>query len=314
MNKSTLFDWTVKHFHSRLSSNNKAIEERLNDLIEKTNGVLTGGYDVGRKSLVRDASPQFWEAVNDVNIEDKELLKNIKNSPEIINSPQEGNTLLLQNPILVRLALEEIKERAVQVKAKIEALEPLKYEWKTDETFWVSEFLPRVADIAENIFNRYTPNAERLPISHKADYFLAMQNTAKSAKWYHNAFVCTNFNNCGQEEVLDKIIVFCQAEIEKYSTTVILPQTPLKVGSGFSKTDLIRLVDALYGIKFINDEKGQIPDKKKVMEIFGDLFGVNMKDYESNLSQSYNETSLEANRKMLERMLKYVENECNKRL
>jgi hypothetical protein len=75
-----------------------------------------------------------------------------------------------------------------------------------------------------------------------------------------------------------------------------------------ARIDLIRILNALYELKLINKTDGQTPTKEFFMIQAGNFFGIDLSKYDTNLSQSLNETSLEANLKVFEDMIKNTTN------
>jgi hypothetical protein len=70
------------------------------------------------------------------------------------------------------------------------------------------------------------------------------------------------------------------------------------------KADFIRILNAMWEIRILKKPDGTIPDKTKVMQVFGNLVGVNLeKDYSSHLHQAYSHHSTEVNLKVFEQMI-----------
>lgn len=69
-----------------------------------------------------------------------------------------------------------------------------------------------------------------------------------------------------------------------------------------AKTDLIRVLNALYELRLFNKTDGQIPTKKEFIETMGEYLGVDLSKYHSNLSQALQNQPLEVNLKVFEEM------------
>lgn len=69
-----------------------------------------------------------------------------------------------------------------------------------------------------------------------------------------------------------------------------------------AKTDLIRVLNALYELRLFNKTDGQIPTKQEFIETMGEYLGVDLSKYHSNLSQALQNQSLEVNLKVFEEM------------
>ncbi|MFN3405630.1 MAG: hypothetical protein ACK40G_16145 [Cytophagaceae bacterium] len=68
------------------------------------------------------------------------------------------------------------------------------------------------------------------------------------------------------------------------------------------KTDLIRILNSIYELKFVEKTNGQLPSKEEFMIQAGHFFGVDLSKYDTDLSQALNNTALEANLKIFEKM------------
>lgn len=69
-----------------------------------------------------------------------------------------------------------------------------------------------------------------------------------------------------------------------------------------AKTDLIRVLNALYELRLFNKTDGQIPTKQEFMETMGEYLGVDLSKYHTNLSQALQNQPLEVNLKVFEEM------------
>lgn len=116
---------------------------------------------------------------------------------------------------------------------------------------------------------------------------------------------CPSKGNCKTEEIWNRKISITKKVIQEfvpvsdYSSTVILP----KYKFTGSKTDLIRVLNALFELRKIEDLNGQIPTKEQFMKIAGEFFNLDLTDYDRSLSQAYKEGTLEANQKIFLEML-----------
>lgn len=69
-----------------------------------------------------------------------------------------------------------------------------------------------------------------------------------------------------------------------------------------AKTDLIRVLNALYELRLFNKTDGQIPTKQEFIETMGEYLGVDLSKYHSSLSQALQNQPLEVNLKVFEEM------------
>jgi len=102
----------------------------------------------------------------------------------------------------------------------------------------------------------------------------------------------------------------CELEIEKLNELLKLetntipkskPVFKLSDKKG-AKTDLIRILSALYEIRLFTKTDGLIPTKQEFMETMGEYLGVDLSKYHSNLSQALQNQPLEVNLKVFEEM------------
>jgi hypothetical protein len=75
-----------------------------------------------------------------------------------------------------------------------------------------------------------------------------------------------------------------------------------------AKTDLIRVLNALYEIRLFNKTDGQIPTKQEFFETMGEYLGVDLSKYHTNLSQALQNQPLEVNLKVFEDMKEATQN------
>ena len=93
--------------------------------------------------------------------------------------------------------------------------------------------------------------------------------------------------------------------LQKLETTTTTPKAKpvfkLSEKKG-AKTDLIRVLNALYELRLFNKTDGQIPTKQEFIETMGEYLGVDLSKYHSNLSQALQNQPLEVNLKVFEEM------------
>jgi len=108
----------------------------------------------------------------------------------------------------------------------------------------------------------------------------------------------------------------CELEIRKLNEVLVLeahtttpkakPVFKLSEKKG-AKTDLIRVLSALYEIRLFNKTDGQIPTKQEFMETMGKYLGVDLSKYHSNLSQALQNQPIEVNLKVFEEMKEVIQ-------
>jgi hypothetical protein len=85
-------------------------------------------------------------------------------------------------------------------------------------------------------------------------------------------------------------------------SSIYIPKFQLSKKKG-AKIDLIRVLNALYELRLINDSDGQIPSKKIFFNAVGKFIGVELSNYHSNLSQALQNQPLEVNLKVFDEMM-----------
>jgi hypothetical protein len=102
----------------------------------------------------------------------------------------------------------------------------------------------------------------------------------------------------------------------------VLPNepSPVKLKARFelsdkkgAKINLIRILNSVYELQIIQMPNSQIPSKEEFMNIAGEFFGVDLSKYDVNLSQAYNNGTLESNIAIFEEMKKRYTEEWEKR-
>jgi len=108
----------------------------------------------------------------------------------------------------------------------------------------------------------------------------------------------------------------CDLEIENLEAAAKLERTAKSTKPMFklskktgAKIDLIRILNALHGLNLIDLDNGQRPNKQEFMNAFGQLLGVNLSKYHSNLSQALQNQNLEVNLKVFEDMKNITQSE-----
>jgi hypothetical protein len=101
----------------------------------------------------------------------------------------------------------------------------------------------------------------------------------------------------------------CELEIKKMKALSDLESAPTQTKQAFqlrkkhgAKVDLIRILNAVYELKYFEMTNGQIPSKELFMKQVGEFFGIDLSKYDTDLSQALNNTSLEANFNVFEEM------------
>lgn len=94
----------------------------------------------------------------------------------------------------------------------------------------------------------------------------------------------------------------CQSERKRIEEQQELKKLQLSYGSDIylsrqrgKKIDFIRVINALYELRFFEDEAGQIPTKEKVMACLGKMLGVDLTGYNADLSQAFTTGNIENN-------------------
>lgn len=120
-------------------------------------------------------------------------------------------------------------------------------------------------------------------------------------------------------EWLNKLIIGLKAE----NAPPGLGQPSIQLPSGLmplfqiskrgGKINAIRILDAWYGLKMIENPNGQLPTKDEFMKGMGGVLGLDMTNYEQGLSQSYNK-SIDSHLQLFDKLKEIAEEEYGKRL
>lgn len=80
------------------------------------------------------------------------------------------------------------------------------------------------------------------------------------------------------------------------------------------RIDLIRVINAMYELRFFHDKDEQIPTKEIVMKSIGKALGVELATYDSDLSQAFTSGNIENNISIFEQMSKITTKQVTGRL
>ena len=80
-----------------------------------------------------------------------------------------------------------------------------------------------------------------------------------------------------------------------------------------AKTNFLRVLDALWELRYFTDETGQIVTKERLMKTFGEFLGDDFSTFASDLSQSYIHTSLETNVAIFDEMKQKIQEKVIKK-
>lgn len=113
-----------------------------------------------------------------------------------------------------------------------------------------------------------------------------------------------------------------QKRLENNHRTTHLHATPITLEpSNFqlcknncSKIDFIRVINAMYELRFFIDDKELVPKKDSVMRAFGKLVGRDLSKYDSDLSQAFGNGSTENNVAIFHKLASATQKSVLKRL
>jgi hypothetical protein len=75
-----------------------------------------------------------------------------------------------------------------------------------------------------------------------------------------------------------------------------------------AKIDLIRILNAMYELKFFTDPNGQVPPKQTVMDAFGTFLEINLSDYYKDLNQAFDTSNPELNIRIFRQLEEITKN------
>lgn len=157
-------------------------------------------------------------------------------------------------------------------------------------------------------FSEVKKHLESLPsIKEKIKYLIEVKTDYAQNKGSQIEWLDTTFDKQCELEIKKLKAI---AELEPAPVPIAAkPQFKLSKRTG-AKTDLIRVLNALYELKFFVNYKEQEPLRKKdfMMQI-GQFFGTGLSNYDAALSQARREQPLETNLKIFEDMKSITQNE-----
>ena len=84
-------------------------------------------------------------------------------------------------------------------------------------------------------------------------------------------------------------------------------------GDKGKKINFIRVFNALYELRYFQDDRGQIPSKETVMVTIGKVLGVDLSAYDSDLSQAFGTGNCDKNTAIFKQMIETTENQIETR-
>jgi hypothetical protein len=144
--------------------------------------------------------------------------------------------------------------------------------------------------------------------SAKIDYLIDI-----SAEYQHLQYEGYNINK--------QFVKQCEVELEKIKAHVAVKSTvssdgfmQFKLTKKCSKIDLIRLLNAMWELKMLEDKNGQIPTKSDFMNAAGKFYGIDLSTYEADLSQAFSNGNLETNTKIFDKLKEKTESIVHEKL
>lgn len=113
----------------------------------------------------------------------------------------------------------------------------------------------------------------------------------------------------------------CKSEMERIKQQMELKKMQNTYGGNLLlsstkgvRIDFIRVLNAMYEMRFFQDTNGQIPSKESVMTSIGGTLGVNLAKYDVDLSQAFINGTAESNVAIFQRMSKITTKEVTNRI
>lgn len=184
---------------------------------------------------------------------------------------------------------------------EIEPLDPKEFEPTEEE---IKEFLPFEFEDIKAEFQTLSDLAKR----HK--YLTNLLFDFEYKEKVSDSVFVEHYEEIGLKQWINTELHRCEYEqmLEaQTSKSIAKPAFQLSDKKG-AKTDLIRVLNALYELKLIDKADGQTPTKQEFMKSVGEYFGVDLSKYHTNLSQALQNQPLEVNLKVFEDMKKVTQN------
>jgi len=111
----------------------------------------------------------------------------------------------------------------------------------------------------------------------------------------------------------------CELEIKKLKELAKYednkPQSLLKLSNKKgSRIDFIRILNALHSLHIIEDKNGMRLTKQQFMESFGNLVGIDLSKYDTDLSQALKNGTIESNLKIFDTLAQITKKQYNQKL
>jgi len=128
---------------------------------------------------------------------------------------------------------------------------------------------------------------------------------------------CTNPTDCPINQGYDLRIQFIERMIEEVTPPQpeLISTSPTTQDSGLrlstrkgAKIDLIRIVNAMWELGFFKDQDELRPTKLTVMKAVGTLLGIDLSDYDKDLSQAFQTKNTELNIKIFRELEEITKN------
>lgn len=138
-------------------------------------------------------------------------------------------------------------------------------------------------------------------VNEKIEFLTEIQTSFRQDKNSWELPIGTPFDEQCELEIkkLDRIFNLSKGSPPKGKQTFELSKKAAKV-------DFVRILHAVYELKFFVIADGQLPSKELFMKQTGEFFGIDLSEYDVHLSQALNNTSLEANLAVFEKMKKTI--------
>lgn len=118
--------------------------------------------------------------------------------------------------------------------------------------------------------------------------------------------------NFGGGGGFDSFTECCEIEIKKIHDLMNLGMESTPVFKLSDKrgvrTNIIRILDALYEMNYVSMPNGQFPTKKDFFKAFGQFLDIDLSNYDTDLSQAYKNAELETNLAIFEEMKQKIQN------
>uniref|UniRef100_UPI0040482BAF hypothetical protein n=1 Tax=Algoriphagus sp. TaxID=1872435 RepID=UPI0040482BAF len=103
------------------------------------------------------------------------------------------------------------------------------------------------------------------------------------------------------EEIVNRNLLGIKTDLDSETLQTFEPQFKISDKRG-AKIDLIRIFSALYDLRYMEKQNGELPTKKEFFEAVGEFLRADFSKFHQDLSQAFKNGSIESNIEIFEKL------------